>query len=127
MKRLNYMFPMFPLTLNQRFPICKKFHLTKILCPIKKYLKDNWDKDRHYNAVHIARLIVVEDVIALQCKCSAVRSLGWQKDKATHNAHYQCTKCHWPRDRISQIANHMVTKHDVPPNVVNHLQSNRED
>ena len=116
-----------PFESESKIPDTQEIQSNCVLCPVKKYLKDNWDRDRHYNAVHIACIIVIEDVIALQCKCSAVRSQGWQKDKATHNAHYHCTKCHWPRDRISQSANHMVTKHDVPPNVVNHLRPNRED
>ena len=47
-----------------------------ILCPLKKYIRDNWDLNRHYNAVHIANLICIDNTVALQCKCSDVRSRG---------------------------------------------------
>ena len=53
------------------------------LCPLKKYIKDNWDLKRHYNTVHIANLIVIDQTVALQCKCSDVRSCGWDRDKST--------------------------------------------
>ena len=92
-----------------------------ILCPSKKYIRDNWDRDRHYNGVHIGNLIVVENTTALQCKCSDVRSHGWKKDRCTRNAHYHCTVCHWPRDRKSQLANHMVAKHNISATAVAHL------
>ena len=59
-----------------------------VLCPLKKHLKDNWDKRWHYNSVHISKLIIVEEVCALKCKCSAVRSRGWAKDHSTRNSHY---------------------------------------
>ena len=92
-----------------------------ILCPSKKYLCDNWDRDRHYNGVHIGNLIVIENTTALQCKCSDVRSRGWKKDRCTRNAHYHCMVCHWPRDRKSQLANHMVAKHNISSTAVAHL------
>ena len=92
-----------------------------ILCPAKKYLPNNWDRDRHYNGVHIRNLIVVENITALQCKCSKVRSRGWKKDRCTRNAHFHCTVCHWPRDRKQQLANHMVAKHNISSTAVAHL------
>ena len=62
-----------------------------LLCPLKKYIKDNWDLKRHYNAVYIANLIVIDQTVALQCKCSDVRSRGWDRDKSTRNSRYHCT------------------------------------
>ena len=94
-----------------------------VLCPAKKYLPNNWDRDRHYNGVHIRNLIVVENTTALQCKCSEVRSRGWKKDRCTRNSHYHCTVCHWPRDRKAQLANHMVAKHNISSTAVAHLFS----
>ena len=54
-----------------------------LLCPLKKYIKDNWDLKRHYNVVHIANLIVIDQTVALQCKCSDMRSRGWDRNKST--------------------------------------------
>ena len=92
-----------------------------LLCPLKKYIKDNWDLKRHYNAVHIANLIVIDQTVALQCKCSDVRSCGWDRDKSTRNSHYHCTVCHWPRDRIPQLVNHMITQHNIDVGLIRHL------
>ena len=64
-----------------------------ILCPSNKYLRDKWDSNHHYNSVHIAKLIVIKETVALQCKCSDIRSRGWKKDKCTRYAHYHCTVC----------------------------------
>ena len=96
-----------------------------ILCPLKKYIRDNWDMNRHYNAVHIANLICIDNTVALQCKCSDVRSRGWQKDRSTRNSHYHCTICHWPRDRIPQLVNHMISRHNTPSNIVRHLNKKK--
>ena len=96
------------------------------LCPSKKYLRDKWDLNRHYNSVHIAKLIAVEETVALQHKCSDVRSRGWKKDKITRNAHYYCTVCHWLRDRPEQLANHMVCKHNIGPASVGHLSKKKD-
>ena len=98
-----------PFSSESKIPDTQHMPGNCVLCPLKKYLKDHWDKRRHYNAVHITKLVVVEDVCALKCKCSAVRSRGWAKDHSTRNSHYHCTVCHWPRDRYDQIANHMIT------------------
>ena len=32
-----------------------------LLCPLKKYIKDNWDLNCHYNTVHITNLIVIDE------------------------------------------------------------------
>ena len=71
-----------PFESESKIPHTQEVPSNCVLCPVKKYLKDNWDRDRHYNVVHISHLIVIEDVVALQCNCSAVHSRGWQKDKA---------------------------------------------
>ena len=92
-----------------------------LLCPLKKYIKDKWDLNCHYNAVHITNLIVIDDTVALQCKCSDVRSPGWDRDKSTRNSHYHCTVCHWPRDRIPQLVNHMITRHNIDAGHISHL------
>ena len=54
-----------------------------LLCPLKKYIKDNWDLKHHDNVVHIANLIVIDQMVLLQCKCSDVMSCGWDRDKST--------------------------------------------
>ena len=92
-----------------------------LLCPLKKYIKDNWDLKHHYNAVHIANLIVIDQTVALQCKCSDVRSRRWDRDKSTRNSHYHCIMCHWPRDRIPQLVNHMITQHNIDVGLISHL------
>ena len=96
-----------------------------LLCPLKKYINDNWDVKRHYNAVHIANLIVIDQTVALQCKCSDVRSCGWDHDKSTRNSHYHCTVCHWPRDRIPQLVNHMITQHNIDAGLIRHLNKKK--
>ena len=96
-----------------------------LLCPLKKYIKDNWDLKRHYNAVHIANLIVIDQMVALQCKCSDMRSRGWDHDKSTRNSHYHCTVCHWLRDRIPQLLNHMIMQHNIDVGLIRHLNKKK--
>ena len=96
-----------------------------LLCPLKKYIKDNWDLNCHYNAVHITNLNVIDETVALQCKCSDMRSCGWDHDKSTRNSHYHCTVCHWPRDRIPQLVNHMITQHNIDAGHIRHLKKNK--
>ena len=96
-----------------------------LLCPLKKYIKDNWDLKCHYNAVHIANLIVIDQTVALQCKCSDVRSHGWDRDKSTRNSHYHCTVCHWQRDRNLQLVNHMITQHNIDVGLIRHLNKKK--
>ena len=110
-----------PFSSESKIPTAQETPGNCVLCPLKKYLKDNWDKRWHYNSVHIVKLIVVEEVCALKCKCSAVRSRGWAKDHSTRNSHYHCTVCHWPRDRYDQIANHVIMQHQTDLNTVHHL------
>ena len=95
-----------------------------VLCPSKKYLKDNWDLRRHYTGTHQENLLVMENVVMLQCKCSAVRSRGWDRDHSTRNAHYHCSICHWTRDKPSQIKNHLRAIHGKDNHEVQHLKSN---
>ena len=90
-----------------------------LLCPLKKYIKDNWDLK---HTVHITNLIVIDQTVALQCKCSDVRSCGWDHDKSTQNSHYHCTMCHRPRDRIPQLVNHMITQHSIDVGLIRHLE-----
>ena len=93
-----------------------------LLCPLKKYIKDNWDFNHHYNAVHITNLIVIDETVALQCKCSDMRSRRWDRDNSTWNSHYHCTVCHWPRDRIPQLVSHMTTQHNIDAGHICHLK-----
>ena len=97
-----------------------------LLCPFKKCIKDNWDLKRHYNAVHIVNLIVIDQMVALQCKCSDRRSCGWDCDIGTRNSHYHCTVCHWLRDRIPQLVNHMITQHNIDAGLIRHLNKKSE-
>ena len=94
-----------------------------ILCPTKKYLKDNWDKQRHYRGKHQEKLLVMNDTIMLQCKCSDVRSQGWDRDHSLRNSHYHCSVCHWPWDKPSQIKNHLRALHGKMPSEVQHLRA----
>ena len=80
-----------------------------LLCPLKKYIKDNWDLKHHYNAVHITNLIVIDQTVALQCKCSDMRSRG----------------CHWPRDSIPQLVNHMIMQHNIDLGLIRHLNKKK--
>ena len=96
-----------------------------ILCPLKKYIRDNWDMNRHYNAIHIPNLICIDNTVALQCKCSDVRSRGWEKDRSTRNSHYHCTVYHWPRDHIPQLVNHMISRHNTPASSIRHLNKKK--
>ena len=96
-----------------------------ILCPEQKYLKDDWDAMRHYGPVHKESLLVMEEIVMLQCKCSAVRSRGWDRDHSTRNAHYHCSVCHWPRDKASQIQNHLKVIHGRGMHEVQHLKGRR--
>ena len=92
-----------------------------VLCPQQKYLANHWDKRRHYNTKHQERLIVLDDIVMLQCKCSAVRSRGWDRDRSSRNAHYHCSICHWPRDKRTQIVNHIKTIHGRDANTLRHM------
>ena len=40
---------------ESKIPTAQEMPGNCVLCPLKKYLKDNWDKKRHYNSVHIAK------------------------------------------------------------------------
>ena len=94
-----------------------------ILCPSKKYLQHHWDLRRHYMSTHQQGLLVMDDVVMLQCKCSDVRSRGWDRDHSTRNTHYHCSICHWPRDKASQIKNHLRTIHGKDKHAVEHLRA----
>ena len=54
-----------------------------ILCPSQKYLQHDWDLRRHYTLTHQRGLLVMDDVVMLQCKCSDIRSHGWDRDHST--------------------------------------------
>ena len=118
---------------KSQMPFCSKSKIPKnqdvlgncLLCPLKKYIKDNWDLKHHYNAVHIANLIVIDQTVALQCKCSNMRSGRWDCDKSTRNSHYHCTVCHWLRDRIQQLVNHMITQHNLDAGLISHLNKKK--
>ena len=119
---------------KSQMPFCSKSKIPKnqdipgncLLCPLKKYIKDNWDLKCHYNTVHIANLIVIDQTMALQFKCSNVRSCGWDCDKSTRNSHYHCIVCHWLRDRIQQLVNHMITQHNIDVGLISHLNKKSE-
>ena len=93
-----------------------------VLCPSQKYLKDNWDKRQHYRSTHQESLLVMDDVAMQQCKCSAIRSRGRDRDHSSRNAHYHCSVCHWPRDKPSQIRNHLRVIHGLAESSVKHLK-----
>ena len=95
-----------------------------VLCPSQKNLKDDWDLRRHYRGTHQENLLVMENVVMLQCKCSAMQSRGWDRDHSTRNAHYHCSICHWPWDKPSQIKNHLRAIHGKDNHEVQHLKSN---
>ena len=91
------------------YPKLKTF-LANVCCVLNK--SSSWTKKeriRHYDAIHISKLIVVGEKTCLYCKCSAVRSRG--SDDMTRNSHYHCPVCHWPQDAQKQIGQHIYTKH----------------
>ena len=61
----------------------------------------------------------------LETACSDVRSRGWDHDKSTQNSHYNCTVCHWPRDRIQQLVNHMIMQHNIDAGLISHLNKKK--
>ena len=105
------------------FPNAQRIPGDCVLCPSQKYLKDNWDKRRHYRSTHQESLLVLDDIVMLQCKCSAIRSWGWDRDHSTRNAHYHCSICHWPRDKASQIRNHIRAIHGRSDSSLKHLKA----
>ena len=92
-----------------------------VICPQQKYLANNSDKQRYYCSKHQEKLLVVDEIVMLHCKCSAVRSRGWDRDKSTRNAHYHCPICHWPHDKVSQMVNHIHAIHGRDANSLRHL------
>ena len=92
-----------------------------VIFPQQKYLANNWDKQRHYRSKHQEKLLVVDKVIMLHCKCSAVCSHGWDRDKSTRNTHYHCPIWHWPHDKVSQMVNHIHAIHGQDANSLRHL------
>jgi len=111
---------------NDYFPVEQRVPGDCILCPLQKYLKDNWDKRRHYRSKHQVKLLVLDNVIMLHCKCSAVRSRGWDRDKSARNAHYHCPICHWPRDKRDQLMNHIRTIHGRAEDSLRHLLAKKK-
>ena len=105
------------------FPNAQRIPGDCVLCPSQKYLKDNWDKRCHYRSTHQESLLVLDDVVMLQCKCSAIRSWGWDRDHSTRNVHYHCSICHWPRDKASQIRNHIRAIHGRSDSSLKHLKA----
>ena len=103
------------------FPANQRIPGDCIICPMQKYLENHWDKRRHYRTKHQEKLLVLDDVVMLQCKCSAVRLCGWDRDKSSRNAHFHCSICHWPRDKPSQLVNHIHAIHRRTANTLHHL------
>ena len=96
-----------------------------VICPQQKYLANNWDKQRHYCSKHQEKLLVVDEVIMLHCKCSTVHSRGLDRDRSTRNAHFQCPICHLPRDKLSQMVNHIHAIHCLDANSLRHLMTTK--
>ena len=103
------------------FPANQRIPGDCVICPMQKYLENHWDKRCHYHTKHQEKLLVLDDVVMLQCKCSAVRSCGWDRDKSSRNAHFHCSICHWPRDKPSQLVNHIHAIHGRAANTLRHL------
>ena len=85
---INVIIIIIPFHSESKISISQEIPGNCVLRPVKKYLKDNWDKNQHYNSVHIFKLIVVDKICTLKFKCSAVGSRGWAKDHSTRNIHY---------------------------------------
>ena len=85
-KRTNFHKSHIPFKKSSMIPTNQEVPDNCILCPLKKYIRDNWDMNRHYNAVHIPNLICIDNTVALQCKCSDVRSHGWEKTEVPETA-----------------------------------------
>ena len=84
-----------------------------MLCPQKAYFTRNQLMENHYSKVHFKDSIVFGKIRLLKCKCSEVPNRG--TDDSTRNAHYHCLDCHKPCDKKSQLATHMICKHDYDP------------
>ena len=102
-------FSQFPYRAKKLIPKSQNIPGKCVLCPQQKFLLDKKECIRHYNAIHISKLIVVSEKTCLYCKCSAVRSRG--SDDMTRISHYHCPMCHWPPDTKIQIGQHIYTKH----------------
>ena len=103
------------------FPVNQRIPGDCVICPMQKYLENNWDKRCHYRTKHQEQLFVLDDIVMLQCKCSAVRSCGWDRDKSSRNAHFHCSICHWLRNKPSQLVNHIHAIHGRAANTLHHL------
>ena len=79
------------------------------LCPQEKVLDTNEDIIRHYQRVHISRLINIHQVNILMCRCSEVCSRG--TDNSVHNRHYHCLECWHPFDTKAKLRVHILAKH----------------
>ena len=80
-----------------------------ILCPRNKYLRDNTFAHNHYLRVHHKKLHVVNDFKMLSCKCSEIRSHGY--DRSAHNLHFHCYLCFYPFKVGDLLATHLITHH----------------
>ena len=98
-----------------------------VICPQQKYLANNWDKWRHYHSKHQENLLVVDEVVMLHCKCSAVHSHGLNRDRSTRNAHYHCPICHWLHDKASQMVNYIHAIHGRDANSLRHLMKKTQN
>ena len=103
------------------FPTNQRIPGDCVICPMQKYLENHWDKRRHYCMKHQEKLLVLDDVVMLQCKCSAIRSRGWDCDKSSRNTHFHCSICHWLHDKPSQLVNHIHAIHGRAANTLCHL------
>lgn len=90
-----------------------------VLCPKQFYANELFRLEKHYTSVHLKRAVDFKKIILAVCKCSDVPNRG--SDASTRNAHYHCAFCHKPCDGTKPLAKHMLCKHRVNPESVEHI------
>ena len=91
-----------------------------ILCPRNKYLRDNTYAQTHYFSMHHKKLLVVDNVKMLACKCSEIHSHG--SNRSARNLHFHCSLCYHPFKSGDLLATHMLCHHtDIMLSQVRHL------
>ena len=90
-----------------------------MLCPDKFYSGRLMLMIQHYNVVHFKNGAKIRNVIYLRCKCKDVTNRGL--DNRTRNMHFHCVECFKPCDKASQLALHLLCKHNYQPDEINFL------
>ena len=83
-------------------------------------LRDNTFAHNHYLRVNHNKLHVVNEFKMLSCKCSEIRSHGY--DRSARNLHFHCYLCFHPFKVGNLLATHLITPHtEIILSEVRHL------